>query len=156
MSPIAEGDCPEELPTYGVQDYVYDPDFSEASTPPSSDPDDLSDGEPLDPEVAALVLPCFSQAPDLPGVDFKWDCPVKGCTYMIDLLHLSKKNMEGVSEDIVKRLKSKDWSMFDRGPETTFQDMVDHHYRDHFRQLGIKWEGNARTVSGPTMLYGID
>jgi hypothetical protein len=97
--------------------------------------------------VADLIFSCFFRKPGPPGVDFKWECPLKECTYIIDLLHLSNENREELDDDIVEKLRSKTWSIFDRGPGTVFLDMVDHHYREHLTKLGVKWEGAGKTVS---------
>jgi hypothetical protein len=139
-----------EIVTYGIADYIYDPEFSEPSTPAASDSDDTSDIPP-DPEIIARVHPCFRKPPVLPGVDFRWTCPVEECAYVIDMLKPSDANTWGLRGEDVRALSGpgKRWSHIDEAlPESAFYQMVSNHWQDHLTLSGVKWvrEG-TRTVT---------
>ncbi|KAI9063081.1 hypothetical protein FKP32DRAFT_1573292 [Trametes sanguinea] len=127
----------------------YDPDFSPPSTPPGS-PSSSSSGfpsrspSPVDPELAAHV-PSEIFVPPQPDAALKWVCPVEGCAYLIDLLHLTEENLdnEQIAEDEKRRLRSKTWSVREDFVRESFGYMVDKHFLQHLdeRDIMLEWDG---------------
>ena len=61
--------------------------------------------------------------------------------------------MEGLGDNVVRRMRSKNWSITDREPEMVHLNMVDRHYHEHLTKLGIKWSGVGKTVSVRAVFY---
>jgi hypothetical protein len=130
----------DDVVAYGIADYIYDPEFSEPSTPPASDSDDTNDIPP-DPDIMSRIHPCFREPPILPGVDFKWKCPVEECAYVIDMLNLSDLNTRCLRNEDIRALREKrGWSSMQEDlPESAFYKMVSNHWEDHLTISGVKW-----------------
>ncbi|EGO22768.1 hypothetical protein SERLADRAFT_471165 [Serpula lacrymans var. lacrymans S7.9] len=133
----SSGDEPDPL-----QMHHYDTDFSESSTESaslsSSDEDSRYD---IDPRIYDKVpLPLFRK-PDPPRRDMRWWCPVRDCSYLIDMRNLTEENVGNLRGDIVLHLTSGNWRNFyeDRKVFYGFIDMVNSHYNDHLLKLGLKW-----------------
>ncbi|KAF8078631.1 hypothetical protein FPV67DRAFT_1465886 [Lyophyllum atratum] len=103
-------------------EFIYDSDFSEASTSGYSDATD-EDSTFEDFDVHIL----HSQPPILPVGRFEWQCP--DCNYTIDLLNLSKENLEVLPHDVAQRLQEMSWkSVRDGDIQTSFFTMVRGHH----------------------------
>ncbi|KAF7363803.1 hypothetical protein MSAN_01038200 [Mycena sanguinolenta] len=109
---------------------TYDPDFSEASTPGCSDPED--DSAP--PQVFHPILLYMARPPALRPGRFIWDCPVPKCEFSLNLLDLKETvRDEGAPETVVR---DKQFENFQDEQLQTFlyQRVSDHYTVDH---LGI-------------------
>ncbi|KAI8995646.1 hypothetical protein BD414DRAFT_248441 [Trametes punicea] len=131
---------------------TYDPDFSPASTPPGS-PSSSSSGlpsrpvSPVDPALAARIPSEFFVPPQVTAT-FQWVCPVRGCGYLIDLLHLTEENLEteDITEEEKRRLKDKSWNIREDWVREAFGYMVDKHLARHLDEWDIKLEMQGRRV----------
>ena len=116
---------------------TYDSDFSVASTPSASDSE--SAPEDVDPELIALIPPCFWFPPELPDAGFKWHCPLHGCSHVIDMLDLTPSDARGLPSGEARFLHDKAWhSVRDERVLESFHVMVSRHYENHLGRFGIK------------------
>jgi hypothetical protein len=145
-SPVEDIASDQELGASYI-DHIYDEDFSPPSTPGTSDAEYMSD-LPIDPELLTLVPLSFRRPPTLPGSDFTWRCDVRGCTYMIDLQHLTDENTDGLGQNVIVGLRSKDWdSVLEERVQHAFYFMVDRHWKRHLVQWDIKFVNPVCLVS---------
>ncbi|KAG6911969.1 hypothetical protein DXG01_000217 [Tephrocybe rancida] len=117
MSPVVAN-----LPT----EFIYDSDFSEASTSSysdSSDDEDLVIGLPRTIEFS-LRRPTISDG------QFKWQCPA--CDYVIDLLDLKAENTKVLSPADDKWIRDRAWkNPSDEHVQAVFFAMVKDHFTLH-------------------------
>ncbi|KAJ7632955.1 hypothetical protein FB45DRAFT_913994 [Roridomyces roridus] len=115
------------------QRLVYDPDFSEPSTPGETSSESESDLE-------TLPLPRIIYKPPtlLPG-RFIWDCPVARCNHSVDLLHWG---LQETLEDIVVH-KHQYSNLSDEQVQNLLFRLVADHYFEHLVRT-TKYESKAQ------------
>lgn len=106
-------------------DFVYDSDFSEAST--------YSYSESTDEDITmdlAKTDEIYSHRPRFRSGYFEWYCPV--CDYAIDLLDLQKVSTKSCSVTDGQNMRGITWAFSkDEDVQTTFFDTVKDHFSVH-------------------------
>ncbi|KAG1757586.1 hypothetical protein EDB19DRAFT_1934808 [Suillus lakei] len=120
--------------------HAYMSDFSRESSSTASDSSDESVDEHL-PEFGEVIPHQLSQAPELPGPDNRWWCPVPDCGYMVDLQRLTRDDIKALSGTTVFYLMEKKWRSIreDERAKQCFFEMVSKHYEDHFADFGLRF-----------------
>ncbi|KAH9950350.1 hypothetical protein B0H21DRAFT_723022 [Amylocystis lapponica] len=119
---------------------TYDSDFSPASTPPYSPSSSSAASRPPtppNPEVMRLIPVEFFYPPLLPTGSMRWFCPVRDCSYMLDLLALSAEDVAPLSAEEAQRLRAGGWFLRDVWVIQCFDTMVSAHYMDHLDRSGL-------------------
>lgn len=115
---------------------TYDSDFSQASYHSSSNTPAF--------DTLALLPPEIFMPPTLPA-DMVWHCPVgEGrCTYVINLCSPSQDNLgllhKCVPNDSINYLLHRDWKCNDEQVMMVFYEIVNAHWEEHLRELGLKY-----------------
>lgn len=123
---------------------LYDSDFSEESSAPPSDSDydssvpDSDERQAERQRLKAKVPPFCVIVPKLLTGRFVWHCPGQRCRYAINMLRLTDENTQRLAPKMVAYLKSGEWAdLSDQFVQAGFRQMVDMHYDDHCRAMGV-------------------
>ena len=94
------------------------------------------------------VPTAFRFVPRVPD-DFHWWCEIEGCHYNIDLLNLTKENLEMLDGEMTAKLRLQDWSLSDPWVRLAFKVMVEAHRAKHLESWGLRCiEGSSGVHHG--------
>lgn len=94
------------------------------------------------------VPTAFRFVPRVPD-DFHWWCEIEGCHYNIDLLNLTKENLEMLDGGMTAKLRLQDWSLSDPWVRLAFKVMVEAHRAKHLESWGLRCtEGSSGVHHG--------
>jgi hypothetical protein len=139
---------------------VYDSDFTQGSpsptlcyaTPYLSSTVHAHPPSSFDPSLYALI-PSEMYAPPILPADMLWHCPVGGgtCSYFINLCNPSDENLRPIKGVVpqgdIMYLLEKNWKSNDEQVHMVFCEMVNAHWKDHLKELDIKYVQHGDTVS---------
>ena len=86
-----------------------------------------------------MVPPEILSPPTLPTL-YIWKCPAQSanCKYKIHLLEPNASNLEGLSLLDQVYLQNQTWSLGEPRIVEIFIKMVNHHYDNHLKEVGVK------------------
>ena len=94
----------------------------------------------IDTTALAAVPKALLDVPVLPP-GMVWECPISDCNHFLDFNTLSGEAFEKLPQELSVRLSLGKWTRDSSDFVDLFEDMVEGHYIEHLRELGVQLKG---------------